>query len=63
MSQSKILKEEKYLFTTFHGKNVNSRKFQKKMNHKPTLKYAILTNIVIILICIFTFWLLGMFFS
>jgi hypothetical protein len=61
MSESKSSTERKYRYVLFHGEDVRTKKFQKKINRKPTLTYAILTNVVIILGLIFIVWLLANF--
>ncbi|GAH84066.1 unnamed protein product, partial [marine sediment metagenome] len=48
MSKSESTTEKKYRYVTFHGENVRTKRFQKKINRKPTLVYTILTNIIII---------------
>jgi len=58
MSKSESTAEEKYRYITFHGEDVRTKRFQKKINRKPTLVYTILTNIIIILLFIFIMWLL-----
>lgn len=63
MSESESTTEKKYRYVTFHGEDVRTKQFQKKINRKPTLNYAILTNIIIILVSIFIVWLLANFFS
>jgi hypothetical protein len=61
VSESKSSIEKKYRYVLFHGEDVRTKKFQKKINRKPTLTYAILTNVVIILGLIFIVWLLANF--
>ena len=51
--------ESRYNWFYFHGKDVRSKKFQKKINKKPTLTYAILINSVIIIGCILIIWILA----
>ncbi len=51
--------ESRYNWLYFHGEDVRTKKFQKKINKKPTLTYAILINTSIILGCILTFWILA----
>jgi hypothetical protein len=63
MSENKSATERKYRYVIFHGEDVRTDKFQKKINRKPTLTYAILTNIIIILGGIFIVWLLANFYS
>ena len=48
MSKSESTAEEKYRYVTFHGEDVRTKRFQKKINRKPTLVYTILANIIII---------------
>lgn len=63
MSESESKTEKKYRYVIFHGEDVRTKRFQKKINRKPTLTYAILTNIIIILGSIFIVWLLANFFG
>lgn len=58
MSESESVTKRKYRYVTFHGEDVRNKRFQKKINRKPTLVYTILTNIIIILLFIFIMWLL-----
>jgi hypothetical protein len=58
MSRSESTTEKKYRYVTFHGEDVRTKRFQKKINRKPTLVYTILTNIIIIMLFIFIMWLL-----
>ena len=58
MSENDIITEKKYRYVTFHGEDVRTKRFQKKINRKPTLVYAILTNIIIIFAFILIVWLL-----
>jgi hypothetical protein len=58
MTKSESTTERKYRWETFHGEDVTSKRFQKKINRKPTLFYVILTNTVIILASILVIWLL-----
>jgi len=53
------MEESRYNWLYFHGKDVRTKKFQKKINKKPTLTYAILINTAIILGCILTIWILA----
>ena len=58
MSVSKREMEElRYNWFYFHGKDIRTKKFQKKINKKPTLTYAILVNTAIILGSILIFWI------
>jgi len=59
MSESESKTEKKYRYVIFHGEDVRTKRFQKKINRKPTLIRVILTNSVIILGSIFTVWLLA----
>ena len=43
------LEERRYNWFYFHGKDVRTKEFQKKINKKPTLTYAILINTAVIL--------------
>ena len=58
VSESEMDKS-RYNWLYFHGEDVRAKKFQKKINKKPTLTYAILINISIILGCILLFWVLA----
>ena len=51
--------ESRYNWLYFHGEEVHTKKFQKKINKKPTLTYAILINTSIILGCILIIWILA----
>ncbi|MHA1318920.1 MAG: hypothetical protein ACTSQ1_03800 [Promethearchaeota archaeon] len=51
--------ESRYKWLYFHGEDVRTKKFQKKINKKPTLTYAILINTSIILGCILIIWILA----
>jgi len=51
------MEESRYNRLYFHGKDVHTKKFQKKINKKPTLTYAILINTAIISGCIFIIWI------
>jgi hypothetical protein len=55
----KEMEESRYNWLYFHGKDVRNKKFQKNINKKPTLTYAILINIAIILGCISIIWILA----
>ena len=57
MNGSTSVNKDRYMY--FHGKDVRTKKFQKKINRKPTLTIAILTNVIIILLMIFIIWLLS----
>ncbi|MBY9013721.1 MAG: hypothetical protein KGD70_15220 [Candidatus Lokiarchaeota archaeon] len=58
MSVSKReMEERRYNWFYFHGKDIRTKKFQKKINKKPTLTYAILVNTAIILGSILIFWM------
>ncbi len=63
MSKSESTTERKYRYFTFHGEDVRTKRFQKKINRKPTLAYAILTNTIIIIAFIFIMWLMVNFFG
>ncbi|NVM45430.1 MAG: hypothetical protein HWN79_10990 [Candidatus Lokiarchaeota archaeon] len=58
MSKSESTTEKKYRYVTFHGEDVRTKRFQKKINRKPTLVYVILTNIIMVFAFIFIIWLL-----
>jgi hypothetical protein len=51
------MEELRYNWLYFHGKDVRTKKFQKKINKKPTLTYAILVNTAIILGSTLIFWM------
>ncbi len=51
--------ESRYNWLYFHGEDVRTKKFQKKINKKPTLTYTILINTSIILGCILIIWILA----
>ena len=51
--------ESRYNWLYFHGEDVRTKKFQKKINKKPTLTYAILINTSIILGCILIIWIVA----
>ncbi len=53
------VEESKYNWLYFHGEDVRSKKFQKKINKKPTLTSAILINASIIIACILLIWILA----
>jgi len=53
------IEESRYNWLYFHGEDVRTKKFQKKINKKPTLTYAIWINTAIILGCILTIWILA----
>ena len=53
------MEESKYNWLYFHGKDVRTKKFQKKINKKPTLVYAILMNATIIIGCILIIWIIA----
>ena len=63
MSESRSIAERKYRYVFFHGEDVRTKKFQKKINRKPTLKYVILGNSIILLGSIYILWLLINLFS
>ena len=63
MSESESKMERKYRYFIFHGEDVRSKRFHEKLNRKPTLTYAILTNIIIIIGIIFIVWLLANFYG
>ncbi len=51
--------ESRYNWLYFHGEDVRTKKFQKKINKKPTLTYAILINATIITACILIIWIVA----
>jgi len=51
--------ESRYNWLYFHGEDVRTEKFKKKINKRPTLTYAILINTAIILGCILIIWILA----
>ncbi|MHA1350006.1 MAG: hypothetical protein ACTSPZ_04105 [Promethearchaeota archaeon] len=53
------IKESRYNWLYFHGEDVRTKKFQKKINKKPTLTYAILINTTIIVGSILLIWILA----
>jgi len=53
------VEEIKYNWLYFHGEDVRTKKFQKKIHKKPTLTYAILINAIIIIGSIFIIWILA----
>ena len=53
------LEEKKYNWLYFHGKDVRTKRFQKKINKKPTLVYVIMINTAIISGIILIFWILA----
>jgi len=53
------MEENRYNWLYFHGKDVRTKKFQKKINKKSTLTYAVLINTAIILGCILIIWILA----
>lgn len=53
------MEEKKYNWLYFHGKDVRTKKFQKKINKKSTLAYVILINSVIIIGIILIIWILA----
>ncbi|NVM16755.1 MAG: hypothetical protein HWN80_03505 [Candidatus Lokiarchaeota archaeon] len=53
------VEEKKYNWLYFHGKDVRTKKFQKKINKRPTLAYAIIINTAVILSIILTIWILA----
>ena len=53
------MEEKKYNWLYFHGKDVSTKKFQKKINKKPTLAYVIMINTAIILSIILIIWILA----
>ncbi|MFX0057706.1 MAG: hypothetical protein ACFE85_06975 [Candidatus Hodarchaeota archaeon] len=57
ISVSNKVEERETIF--FHGKDVRSKKFQKRMNRKSntTLAYAILINSIIIIGLIMVIWI------
>ena len=58
MSLSESYAEKKHKFVYFHGKNIHSKKFQKRINRKSNLSRVILVNILIISVAILTVWFL-----
>ncbi|MHA2287841.1 MAG: hypothetical protein ACXABG_03540 [Promethearchaeota archaeon] len=63
MSKSESTIERKYRYDTFHGEDVRTKRFQKKINRKPTLVYVVLANAIILFASIFIIWLLVNIFS
>jgi len=63
MSENESTTEKKFRYITFHGEDVRTKRFQKKINRKPTLAYTILINSIIIIAFIFIVWLLVNFFG
>ena len=59
MSVSESKTKRKYHYVTFHGEDIRTKEFQKKINRKPNLNYVILTNSIIIIVCIFIVGLLA----
>jgi len=55
MSES-VSEEEKKDIMYFHGKNIYSKKFQKRIRRKASLTRAILINTAIIVISILIVW-------
>ena len=55
----KEMEDRKYNWLYFHGEDVRTKKFQKKINKKPTLTYAILINTTIIVGSILLIWILA----
>ena len=55
----KEMEESRYNWLYFHGEDVRTKKFQKKINKKPTLTYAILINTTIIVGSILLIWILA----
>ena len=53
------IEESRYNWLYFHGEDVRTKKFQKKINKKPTLTYAILINTTIIVGSILLIWILA----
>ena len=53
------VEESNYNWLYFHGEDVRTKKFQKKINKKPTLTYVILINTAIILSSILIIWILA----
>jgi len=53
------MEKSRYNWLYFHGKDVRTKKFQKKINKKPTLTHAILINTAIIFGCILLIWILA----
>ena len=53
------MEERKYNWLYFHGKDVRTKEFQKKINKKPTLAYVILINTAVILGIISIIWILA----
>ena len=63
MSESVSKTENKYRYVIFHGEDVRTKRFQKKINRKPTLTKVILTNSIIILGIIIVVSLLANFYG
>jgi len=62
MSVSENVSEKDERVVYFHGKDVRDKKFQKRINKKASLAYAILTNAALIIgfiMIIFIITLLG----
>jgi len=53
------VEESRYKWLYFHGEDVRSKKFQKKINKKPTLTSAILINATIIIASILLIWIVA----
>ena len=58
VSESEI-DDRKYNWFYFHGEDVRTEKFKKKINKRPTLTYAILMNATIIIRCILIIWIIA----
>lgn len=60
MSES-VSEEKQKDIVYFHGKNINSKKFQKRIHKKASLIRAILINTTIIITSILIIWVCIMF--
>jgi len=49
ISGNEKVSKEKYRFVSFHGKDIRTKKFQKRINRKAKLTRIILVNSVIII--------------
>ncbi len=59
MSKSESRTESKYFKPfCFHGKDIRSIKYQKKLHRKRSLTRVVLFNIMIIILLIFSVWIL-----
>ncbi|MFX0017480.1 MAG: hypothetical protein ACFFAK_16255 [Promethearchaeota archaeon] len=58
-----ISEEEKKKLIYFHGKDIYSKKFQKRIHKKASLARAILINTTIIVVSILFVWILVILFG